>query len=161
MWNFLKTGPSSCPIIHGTLSLFVTRHGPVRHCALLDDRNRIAWNPDRRRVYAITGTSRPSPPGRVRAHSTFLAKSNWLPRVPSVSQPHTHFLTARPRVAEHLLCLRSVRRRTMESGLDKRTAVPSASDESLAQYSLSLDDPASIHMLVTNIKTFRAQCKPP
>ena len=161
MWNFLKTEPSSCPIIHGMLSLFATRHGPVRHCALLDDRNRIAWNTDRRRVYAVTGTSRPSPPGRFRAHSTFFAKSNWLPRVPSVSQPRPHFLTARPRVAAHLLCLRSVRTRTMESGRDKRTPVPSGTDKALAQYSYSMDEPASIHMLVTHIKAFRAQCKPP
>ena len=161
LWNFLKTGPSSCPIIQGMLSLFVTRHGPVRHCALLHNGNRIAWNTDRRSVYAVTGMSRPSPPGRVPAHSTFFAKSNWLSRFPRVIQPRAHFLTARPRVAAHLFCLRSVRRRTVESGRDKRTPVPSGSDEALEQYSSSLDEPASIHLLVTNIKIFRAQCELP
>lgn len=127
IWNFLKIRPSSCPIIHGMLSLFATMHGPVRQGSLLDDRNRIAWNPNRRRVYAVMGMSRPSTPVRVRERSTFFAESSWLPTVPTVNQPRTHFLTGRPRVAAHLLFLRSVRRRTMDSGRDKRTPVPSGS----------------------------------
>jgi hypothetical protein len=108
--------------------------------------------------YAITDISRSSPPGPVRAHSTFFAKSNWLPRVPTVNLPRAHFPTGCPRVAAHLLCLRSVRRRTIET---RRTPVPSGSDEALAQYSNSLNEPASINLLVTNIKTFGAQFKPP
>jgi hypothetical protein len=153
MWNLLKTGPSSCPTIHGMLPLFAGRHSPVRPCALLDDTNRLVWNTDRRHVYAITGMSRPSPPGRVRAHSKFFAKSNWFPRVPNRRKTRAHFLTARPRVAAHLLGLRKVRRRTMKSGRDKRTPVPSESDEAL--YSDSLNDPASIYLLVTKTRHSR------
>lgn len=39
--------------------------------------------------------------------------------------------------------------------------VPSGPDEGLTACSDSLDDPASGHKLVTNIKPCRSQCKPP
>jgi len=161
MWNFLKTGPSSCPIIHGMLSLFATRQGPVWHCALPDIRNLIAWNTDRRRVYAVMGMSRPSPPGRVRAHWTFGAESNWLPQSPKF-EPASRTL---PDSASTRRCAPVVPAEcaTPYDGFRsrQRTPVPSGSNEALAQYSISLDEPACVHLLVTSIKIFRAKCKTP
>lgn len=44
--------------------LYATRRNPMRYYVLLDDSNRLASNPERRRLPAITGMSWPSPPVR-------------------------------------------------------------------------------------------------
>jgi hypothetical protein len=65
---------------------------PVRHCALLDDINQIAWNTDRRRVYAFTCMSRPSPRGEFVCTQLSLPKAIVSPESQSwASFAHTYW----------------------------------------------------------------------